>query len=66
MPYSHLVFRVHAIQRMFQRQISDVDIRQALAMGNIIELSGRYPLPQLFGSRFLRLKAYTCSRGRQS
>jgi hypothetical protein len=37
MPYNHLVFRVHAIQRMFQRRISEEDIRQVLAMGNIIE-----------------------------
>jgi hypothetical protein len=37
MPYNHLVFRVHAIQHMFQRWISEEDIRQVLAMGNIIE-----------------------------
>jgi Domain of unknown function (DUF4258) len=37
MPYNRLVFRVHAIQRMFQRQISEEDIRHVLAMGEIIE-----------------------------
>jgi hypothetical protein len=37
MPYSRLVFRVHAIQRMFQRQTSEEDIHHVLAMGNIIE-----------------------------
>ena len=67
MPYNRLVFRVHAIQRMFQRQISEEDIRHVLAMGNIIEsYPDDSPLSQLFGSRFLRLKAYSCGRGRQS
>ena len=29
----HLVFRVHAIQRMFERGISTEDVRQAFAQG---------------------------------
>ena len=37
MPYSQLVFRVHAIQRMFQRRISLDDIRTVLTTGEIIE-----------------------------
>jgi hypothetical protein len=34
---SRLVFRVHAIQRMFERQISKNDVKQALDMGQVIE-----------------------------
>ena len=37
MVYERLVFRVHAIQRMFQRQISDQDLFQALKSGEVIE-----------------------------
>lgn len=37
MAYEQLVFRVHAIQRMFQRQISDQDLFQALKSGEVIE-----------------------------
>ena len=37
MAYHRLVFRVHAIQRMFQRQISEQNIRHVLATGEIIE-----------------------------
>ena len=37
MPYNRLVFRVHAIQRMFQRHICEEDIRHVLATGEIIE-----------------------------
>jgi len=33
----HLVFRVHAIQRMFEHKISKEDVRQALATGKTIE-----------------------------
>ncbi len=32
-----LVFRIHAIQRMFQRKISEQDIRYVLATGEVIE-----------------------------
>jgi hypothetical protein len=34
---NRLVFRVHAIQRMFQRQISKDDVRHVLETGDIIE-----------------------------
>jgi hypothetical protein len=37
MPYNRLVFRVHAIQRMFRRRISEEDIRHVRSMGDIIE-----------------------------
>lgn len=34
---SKLVFRVHAIKRMFQRRISEQDVRQALDKAQIVE-----------------------------
>lgn len=34
---SRLVFRLHAIQRMFQRQITEDDVRHVLATGQVIE-----------------------------
>ena len=37
MPYNRLVFRVHAIQHMFQRQINAEDVRHVLATGEILE-----------------------------
>ena len=37
MAFSRLVFRVHAIQRMFQRRISEEDVRHVLETGEIIE-----------------------------
>ena len=37
MPYTHLIFRTHAIIRMRQRQISVVDVHQVLETGEIIE-----------------------------
>jgi hypothetical protein len=37
MPYDRLVFRVHAIQRMFQRHISVVDVHSVLLSGELIE-----------------------------
>lgn len=32
-----LVFRVHAIQRMFQRRITEEDVRHVLATGEVVE-----------------------------
>jgi hypothetical protein len=32
-----LVFRVHALQRMFERQISEEDVREVLRRGEVIE-----------------------------
>lgn len=40
MVYERLIFRVHAVRRMFQRKISDQEVRQALVDGETIE---RYP-----------------------
>jgi hypothetical protein len=37
MTYNRLIFLVHAIQRMFQRQISEEDIRHVLTTGEIVE-----------------------------
>lgn len=37
MSSNRLIFRVHAIQRMFKRGISGEDVRQALLTGEVIE-----------------------------
>lgn len=37
MSYDRLVFRVHAIQRMFRRQINEADVRHVLKTGTVIE-----------------------------
>lgn len=37
MTSNRLVFRIHAIQRMFQRRISEEDVRHALTTGETIE-----------------------------
>ena len=37
MSYSRLVYRVHAVQRMSQRSISDGDVRLVLTAGEVIE-----------------------------
>ncbi|MEW6247147.1 MAG: DUF4258 domain-containing protein [Nitrospirota bacterium] len=34
---NRLVFRVHAIKRMFQRHISEIDVKDALENGETIE-----------------------------
>jgi len=35
--YGKLIFRIHALRQMFQRRISDSDIRELLGLGRIIE-----------------------------
>ena len=35
--YRDLIFRLHALRQMFQRRISDSDIRELLGRGKIIE-----------------------------
>ena len=41
-----LIFRVHAVQRMFERGISEKKVRQALDAGNVIEdYSAEMPEP---------------------
>jgi len=37
MSYDDLVFRVHAIQRMFERGINETDVRDVLENGEVIE-----------------------------
>lgn len=37
MIFSRLVFRVHAIQRMYQRVISEAEVRHAIATGETVE-----------------------------
>ena len=32
--YRHLIFRIHALRQMFQRKISDSDIRELLERGS--------------------------------
>ena len=38
--YRKLTFRIHAVRQMFQRKISDSDIRDLLGSGTVIE---KYP-----------------------
>lgn len=45
-----LVFRVHAIQRMFQRTISEDEVRQVVDAGETIET---YPDDKPFPSRLM-------------
>ena len=44
----YLVFRVHAIRRMFQRRISEEDVKQVATTGEMIET---YPTNKPFPSR---------------
>lgn len=37
MVFSRLVFRVHAIQRMYQRDISEVEVRHVITTGETVE-----------------------------
>jgi hypothetical protein len=50
MLFNRLVFRVHAIQRMFQRKIDEEDIRHILAIGEVIE---EYPEDTPYPSRLV-------------
>lgn len=45
-----LVFRVHAIQRMFQRRISEQDVRHVLETGKVIQ---EYPDDKPYPSRLV-------------
>ena len=45
-----LVFRVHAIQRMFHRGLSEVDVLRVLQSGEVIE---EYPEDQPYPSRLV-------------
>ncbi len=48
--HSRLVFRVHALRRMFQRRISEADVREILAAGETIEA---YPTDTPYPSRLV-------------
>jgi hypothetical protein len=48
-----LIFRVHAIQRMFQRRISEEEVKQVVATGEAIET---YPTDKPFPSRLIRAR----------
>ena len=37
MAYDRLFFRVHAIERMFEKSISEIDVRDVLENGEIID-----------------------------
>jgi hypothetical protein len=50
MTHSRLVFRVHAIQRMFQRNFSEGDIRRSVQGGEVIE---EYPGDKPYPSRLV-------------
>lgn len=50
MAVDRLVFRVHAIQRMFQRGISEEDILRVLETGEVIQ---EYPEDQPYPSRLV-------------
>ena len=45
-----LMFRVHALQRMFQRGISEEDIRHVLTMGKAIQV---YPEDRPYPNRLV-------------
>jgi len=50
MSHYPLVFRVHAIQRMFQRRISKDEVRQVVVTGVTVE---SYPTDKPFPSRLI-------------
>ncbi len=50
MGYDRLIFRIHAVQRMFERGISDTDVRDVLENGQVIEA---YPDDLPFPSRLM-------------
>jgi hypothetical protein len=50
MSHYPLVFRVHAIQRMFQRRISKDEVRQVVVTGETVE---SYPTDKPFPSRLM-------------
>ena len=47
---SQLIFRVHALERMFQRDISDADVRHVIATGETIR---EYPDDRPYPSRLV-------------
>jgi len=52
MPFESLIFRVHAIQRMLERNISADEVKEILRRGKVIEdypLDKPYPSYLIFG-----------------
>lgn len=47
---SRIVFRIHAVKRMFQRRISEEDVKHVLATGAVIE---NYPNDIPYSSKLL-------------
>jgi hypothetical protein len=45
MTFERLNFRVHAIQRMFERDISEVEVRDVLENGKLVEIQDDVPFP---------------------
>jgi hypothetical protein len=45
MDFERIIFRVHAVQRMFERDVSEVEIRDILENGEVIELENGVALP---------------------
>ena len=50
MVFSRLVFRVHAIQRMYQRGVSEAEVRHVISTGEMIE---EYPDDTPYPSRLV-------------
>lgn len=50
MVFERLVFRVHAIQRMYQRNITELEVRYVIATGETVE---DYPADTPYPSRLL-------------
>jgi hypothetical protein len=48
--HERLIFRVHALQRMFQRRITEADVREILQVGEVIE---SYPDDTPYPSRLI-------------
>ena len=48
MPLKKLVFRLHALQRMFQRDISNDDVKRTIESGEVIE---NYPNDEPYPSQ---------------
>lgn len=50
MRHMQIIFRIHAIQRMFERNVTESDIRDVLAKGETIE---NYPKDTPYPSRLV-------------
>ena len=72
MVFDRLVFRVHAIQRMYQRSVSDEEVRKVVLTGETIEEYPDdlpYPSRLIFGwhgSRPLHVSGSRISKGERN